>query len=548
MMFDKASFAKLKEAVTAILPMMVVILIINFAVPGLTVESDGSKFGPVITSLLISIVPLILGTALFSIGVEKSIAKIGEIVGTTLTKRKSLIALFIVAFLMGLLATLAEPDLSVLASRISPSGPNWTLIVIAAIGVGVFLIIGILRIVSGKFIKYWLAIGYGLIFALGCLADKSFFSICFDCGGMTTGVVTVPFIIALGVRVSRALGGDSAEDDSFGFSGLCSMGTVLSCMIFALILRNSGVADIQTTIAEKFNVTDGTDEIMRVISTYPEMWALFLHNLLGSLKDVAISMGPIVVFFICFNFYAKIKGKELGKIWIGFAYTFIGLILFFLGAESGFMPVSMQFGKWFASHTDLLWVFFLVAFATGFISMLAEPAVAVLAEQVNEVSRGTISKISIIVVLCFATSLSLGLNVVRVYFDISLLYFVIPLFIIAIGLALITPNIYVGIAIDAAGVATGTMASCFFLPMFLGFTSVLYASDYGTHASLGEAIMSNGFGVVGIMSIMPIIAMECVGIAAVLKTKVAYLRAYRKAIEPDDSQIIHLPTYDEGAN
>lgn len=537
----KELLLKFKDAVYAILPVVLVLIVFNFAVPSLSLETDGSKFGPVMTSLLISIVPLILGTALFNIGAEKSVAKIGEIVGSRLTKRKTLTALFIVAFLLGLLCTFAEPDLSVLASRINPDGPDWILIAVASLGVGIFLLVAIIRIIKHRSLKVWLGLGYGLIFSLALLSDPDFFTLAFDAGGVTTGVVTVPFIIALGVEVSKSLGGNKAEDDSFGFSGLCSMGTVLAVILYSLALKGAGgIVRIQDILAVKFNINSGTDSVMTVLKSYDDIPVLLLENFLGSLKDVSLSMLPIVSFFILFNIFAKIKGKALGSIVIGFVYIFFGLILFFLGAETGFIPLASGFGKWFASSgSDMLWLFILFGFVIGFIAMLAEPAVKVLAVNVSEVSNGVISQNLIFVSLGLATAIAITLNIIRVMFDIDFVYFIVPLFILAIVLCFFAPDIYVGIAIDAAGVATGTMASCFFLPMFIGYSSV----KYQTAESFGRAIMRNGFGVVGLMSVMPIIAVEIVGIAAVLKTDIAYKKAYEAMLEPDDSQVIHLPSY-----
>ena len=537
----KELLLKFKDAVYAILPVVLVLIVFNFAVPSLSLETDGSKFGPVMTSLLISIVPLILGTALFNIGAEKSVAKIGEIVGSRLTKRKTLTALFIVAFLLGLLCTFAEPDLSVLASRINPDGPDWILIAVASLGVGIFLLVAIIRIIKHRSLKVWLGLGYGLIFSLALLSDPDFFTLAFDAGGVTTGVVTVPFIIALGVEVSKSLGGNKAEDDSFGFSGLCSMGTVLAVILYSLALKGAGgIARIQDILAVKFNINSGTDSVMTVLKSYDDIPVLLLENFLGSLKDVSLSMLPIVSFFILFNIFAKIKGKALGSIVIGFVYIFFGLILFFLGAETGFIPLASGFGKWFAfSGNDYLWLFILFGFVIGFIAMLAEPAVKVLAVNVSEVSNGVISQNLIFVSLGLATAIAITLNIIRVTYNIDFVYFIVPLFILAIVLCFFAPDIYVGIAIDAAGVATGTMASCFFLPMFIGYSAV----KYQTVEPFGRAIMRNGFGVVGLMSVMPIIAVEIVGIAAVLKTDIAYKKAYEAMLEPDDSQVIHLPSY-----
>lgn len=546
----KEMMSRLKEASLSILPVVVVVIIFNFAVPGMALEQDGSKFGPVMVSLIISIVPLILGTAFFSIGAEKSVAKIGEVVGTTLTKRKSLILLLIIAVLLGILATIAEPDLTVLATRISENGPNWSLILIAAVGVGIFMLVAILRVVYNKSMKYWLTIGYLLVFTLGLFADKSFFTIIFDSGGVTTGVITVPFILAMGMGVARVLGGDNAEDDSFGFSGLCSLGTVLCAMIFSIVIKNTGaLSGIQDVIESKFdvnNMTSATDSMMIPLTSYKEMGELYLSNTLHSLKDVALSLSPIIAFFIIFNCFAKIKGKALESIIVGFVYTFIGMVLFFLGAESGFIPLATSLGKWFAQQgTSMMWLLILMVCILGFIAMLAEPSVRVLAVNVSEVSRGVISKATIYVSLGAATAIALTLNAIRVTYNIDYIYFIIPLFLLALLLGYFSPDIYVGISIDAAGVATGTMASCFFLPMFIGYSSIIYSNNLMGNESLGVAIMRNGFGVVGLMAVMPIIAVEVVGIMAVIKTHSAYRKALEQALEPDDSQVIHLPSQTE---
>ena len=536
----KEFLAKFKEACFAILPVVFVIAALNFIIPSFSLEENGDKFGPILTTLLISILPLILGTALFSIGAEKSIAKIGQYVGATLTKRKAIVLLVFIGLLLGVLATLAEPDLSVLAQRISPNGPDWLLIVIASVGVGIFLAVALIRVILNKPLKYWLAMGYGLVFALACMADGDFFAIVFDAGGVTTGVVTVPFIIALGVSVSSVLGGKNAEDSSFGYSGLCSLGTVLSVMVFNLILKNiGGIENIKLNLADK--VTHGV--MFAQVGSYSEVGIIYLESFLDSLLNVAISMLPIALFFVVYNFFLKVKGKALLSIILGFAYTYVGLVLFLMGAESGFIPVASGFGNWFASHdgaTSYLWLFLLVGVLLGFISMLAEPAVKVLANNVSEVSHGVISQPLIFVSLGAATALAIVFNIIRSIHNIDIIYFVAPLFILAIGLSFLVPEIYVGIAIDAAGVATGTMASCFFLPLFIAFTSSRITEGMSA-LEIGTQIMRNGFGIVGIMSIMPIIAVESVGLFAKIKTAIAYQRALSSILEPDDDQIIHLP-------
>lgn len=543
---------RLKEASFSILPIVFAILLVNFVLYPSTsslenqfaIETNGSIFGPALTSLLISTIPLIIGTALFSIGAEKSVAKIGEVVGKTLTKKKSLIMLFVIALLMGFLVTIAEPDLSVLSQRIFKGAQSWILILVASLGVGVFLLVAVIRVVFNKPLKYWLAIGYGLVFTLSLFADKDFISVVFDAGGVTTGVVTTPFILALSMGVAQVIGGKNAEDASFGYSGLCTLGTILFVMLFASILKSTNqIQSIKDTLSVKFNIEDfidgKSDSMLFPLNTFSALPKLYLNNFLGSLLDVTISIAPILIFFFVFNFYAKIKGKEFNSILIGFGYTFIGLVLFFLGAESGFIPVASSLGKEL-SNNSLMVVSIIVLLIFGFISMLAEPSVKILASNVADVSRGVISKKTIIISLGISTAIAMLINVLRIKFNIDYTFFIVPLIIIAIILAFVSPEIYVGIAIDSAGVATGTMASCFFLPLFISYTASLYKDS----SEFGSAIMKNGFGLIGIMAALPIIVVEILGTFTIIKSKLTLHRALSKTLEPDDSQVIHLPVID----
>lgn len=523
----------------SILPIAIILIILNFVSSELAfddVSTYTSHMGPVFVSFLLCIIPLIVGMALFNIGAEKSTGKIGHIVGTTLTKRKTLVLLLIVALLMGFLVTLAEPDLSVLASRLYPDSSDgssrWLFIIIAAIGVGVFLLVAILRVMFDKSIKYWLVMGYGLVFALGYFVNEDFFSVVFDAGGVTTGPVTVPFILSLGVGVASVLGGNNAEDDSFGYSGLCSLGTVLAVTVFGVFLRNTGgIEGIQDTFE--------TSQLFEELESYSDIASIYGHAFLTNLRSVSISMIPITLFFLFYNFFFRLPKKEFLSVLIGLVYVFLGLVLFLSSAEAGLIPVASNLGTNFAKDNIPLWQFILVGFLFGFISMLAEPAVHVLADQVNEVSRGAISRPMIFLALCMATGCAIVINIIRVTYNIDMIYFVVPLLILALVLAFFSPDIYVAISIDSAGVATGTMASCFFLPMFIGYVSNHYLAYDGL--TKGESILRNGFGIVGIMSLLPIICVEIVGIIGITKTKLSYRQALKKISESDDSQIIHLP-------
>ena len=342
------------------------------------------------------------------------------------------------------------------------------LVVICSVGVGLFMLIAIIRVAYNKSLKYWLIMGYGLVFGLGLIADKTFFTVVFDGGGVTTGVVTVPFILSLGVGVARVLGGKNSEDNSFGYSGLCSLGTVLAAMLFCIIIRNTGELNQIKSLLE---VKVGDGSMFSSIPTYQKMGNLYVSNLLAVMIEVAISMVPITIFFFVYSYFFKMKRKMYLSIIVGLIETYIGLVFFLVGAESGFIPVASSIGIWLSSTSSPLHVFIIIGFILGFISMLAEPAVKVLANNVSEVSQGVISQKMIYATLCLASGIAIILNVIRVYLDIDYSYFIIPLFIIALLLALASPEIYVGISIDAAGVATGTMASCFFLPLFIAYTA-----------------------------------------------------------------------------
>lgn len=527
--------ARLKEGLMSILPIAVILVILNFAIPGLSFD-DATQYpshvGPAFVAFLLALVPMILGMAFFNLGADKSTGRIGILVGGLVSKKKALGILLFIALLMGTLTTLAEPDLTVLATRLYPdshdSGMRILMIVTSSVGVGVFLLVAILRVIYDKSIKYWLVIGYSLVFVLGYFIDPDFFSIIFDSGGVTTGPVTVPFIISLGISVSSMLGGSKAEDDSFGYSGLCTLGTVLSVTLFAVVMKHTGAMDSMES-------TFGSMNLLTEINSYQGLADVYRESFLSNLKGVAISMIPITLFFLVYNFFLKLKKPDFFSIIIGLVYVFVGLVLFLFSSEAGLSPAASRLGKAFA--TLPLYVFMLVVFSCGVISMLAEPGVHVLADQVNEVSRGAISRPTIFFVLGLSTGLSLVLNVIRVHDNIPIIDFVIPILAVGLVLAFFTPEIYVAIAIDAAGVATGTMASCLFLPMFIGYTSSLYQNS----ANYGQMILRNGFGVVGMMSLMPIACVEIVGILSVIKTKIGYQKALKAVMEPDDAQIVHLP-------
>ncbi len=517
----KEFLSKHIESVISILPIGILISILNFANENFRLD-EGTLAGANFSSFCISIIPLILGMTLFNMGAEKAMGKIGEAVGTSLTKKKSLGLLVIIAILLGTLMTIAEPDLTVLSQRLFPSGPNWILIVIASVGVGIMLAVAVVRVILQKPLKLWLITAYCLVFALACIADESLIPVVFDSGGATTSAISSPFILAFGAGISAVRGGKNAEDDSFGYAGLCSLGPLITVMLLAIFMDTNYV----TT-----NLADEVDSITQTLSSFSELGPFYAEQTISAIEDVTISILPIAVFFLFYNFFLKLKGKELLSIIIGLIYTYIGLIIFMIGANAGFIPVASRLGTNFVNVAN--WVFMLFGFVIGCLIILAEPAVHVLANQVAEITRGTIRKNTVLGALAIGTGFSVLFNVIRVVYDIPIMYFIIPIYVVGFILMFVVQDIYVAIAFDATGVATGTLSSCFLLPMFIGYTSVSSGGDMTT-------VLTSGFGVIGMVSTMPIIAVESLGLYSVIKNKRMLRKTLERVREVDDNQIIHL--------
>ncbi len=516
----KEFLGKLKESTISILPIVLLIIILNFANENFRLDS-GSLAGANFTSFCISIVPLILGMTLFNMGADKAMGKIGDVVGSTLTKKKSLVLLVVIAVLLGTLMTIAEPDLTVLSQRLFPSGPNWILIVIAALGVGIMLAVAVVRVILQKSLKVLIITCYCLVFALACIADENLIPVVFDSGGATTSAISSPFILAFGAGISQVRGGKNAEDDSFGYAGLASLGPLITVMLLAIFMDENYVVS---------NLGDEVDSITTTLASFSELGPFYADTALSALEDVTISILPIVVFFFIYNFWLKLKGKELLSIVIGLLYTYIGLVIFLIGANAGFIPVASTLGANFVNVDS--WVFMIFGFAVGCLIILAEPAVHVLGDQVAEITRGTIRKNTVMAALAVSTGVAVLLNVIRVLYNIPIMYFIVPIYIVAFILMFIVPNIYVAVAFDSTGVATGTMSSCFLLPMFIGYTA--------TSSGDMTTVLTDGFGVIGMISTMPLIAIESLGLYNVIKNRRMLKKTLARVKEPDDNQIIHL--------
>ena len=419
----------------------------------------------------------------------------GERVGAVITKSRKLPVILGIGFLLGFLITISEPDLQVLANQV-PAIPNTTLILSVAAGVGLFLVFAFLRMLIGISLPRLLVLFYSIIFLLAVFVPREFLAVAFDSGGVTTGPMTVPFIMALGVGVSAIRGDRHAADDSFGLVAMCSIGPILAVLILGIVFRASDSTYIPPVLPE--------------VSDSVELWQLFHVSLPTYLKEIAGSLLPIIVMFGIFQFVTlHMDGRSLGRIAVGLAYTYVGLVLFLTGANVGFMPAGNYLGQVLAGQS-FRWIIIPIGMLIGYFIVKAEPAVYVLNKQVEEVTDGAISAQAMGTALSAGVSISVGLAMVRVLTGISILWFLVPGYVFAIGISFVVPKLFTAIAFDAGGVASGPMTATFLLPL-----------AQGACVAVGGNIVTDAFGVVAMVAMTPLITVQLMGLVAQLKTRKA---------------------------
>lgn len=500
---------KLKETVKAVLPIIAIVLLLCFtAVP---------VSPSILLAFLMGAVLLIVGMMLFSIGVDLSMTPMGEKVGTTMTKSKSVLIMVLVSFVMGVIITVSEPDLQVLAQQV-PSVPNRILIMAVAAGVGSFLVVAILRMLLGISLSYMLPVFYLATFILACFVPGDFLSVAFDSGGVTTGPMTVPFIMALGVGISAIRSDKHAADDSFGLVSLCSIGPILAVLILGMIYHPQGADYVPASIPN--------------IETSVELWDLFEKGFPTYIREIAVSLLPIIIFFGIFQFIGGgMKKRALIKIGVGLVYTYIGLVLFLTGVNVGFMPAGNYLGQVIAG-LPYAWIIVPIGMVIGYFIVLAEPAVFVLTRQVEEITSGAISGKSMSLSLSVGVSVSLGLAMTRVLTGISIMWFLIPGYGVALLLTFFVPKIFTAIAFDSGGVASGPMTATFLLPFAMGACG-----------AVGGNIITDAFGVVAMVAMTPLITIQVLGLIYRFKAERRPKEAVQGYVSIDsygDMEIIEL--------
>lgn len=506
---------KLIESLISVLPIVLIVLtIFGLQFSGIFPSKEIIHTNTLLIFLGCMLM-LAIGMGLFTLGSEKSMTKVGTYIGSSITKRKSIVMIIIVAFLLGLMITIAEPDLTVLANFVDSNNVMnaWIFKLCIGIGVGIFLVLGLLRIIFQKSLKLWIIFFYGVIFGLACVLGANGSPICeisFDSSGVTTGPVTVPFLLTFGAGVASVRGGKNSSGDSFGVTGMCSIGPIVMSLLIFLPMQNS---DVFTSFKNE-------------IDTAPNFLNVFSQVSL----EVLVAITPIILFFYVYNFiFIKLNKVELIKIGVGFLYTYVGLSIFLISANIGLIPLASELSKNIVNGgPDYYYLLIIIAIVLGCFIVLVEPSVHVLVSQVEEISGRAITKGSILVSLCIGVSLAIVLAVVRILYgnNFNILYYYVPLFILALALTFFVPDIYAAIAFDSGGVASGTMASCFVLPFIMGI------------GSINEKV--SGFGVIGLIAVVPIISIQFLGIIAALKEKYIIFTARKKLYEGQDDQIINF--------
>ena len=494
---------KISESLSSVLPVAGIVLFLMVTL--VPVEAE------MLVVFLVGTIMLIFGMGLFTLGAETAMTPMGEYVGLKVTKSRKLLIVIFVSLFVGAMITVSEPDLVVLAKQVFASNPL-VLIWSVALGVGVLLVVAMLRIIFAVKLKYLLLILYAAVFILSAFVPTAFIPLSFDSGGVTTGPMTVPFIMALGVGAA-SIRADDKGGDSFGLIALCSVGPIIAVMILGIISGGQ--------------VTPETNYAMETVKDSKDVIGVFLHHIPSHALDVLTALGPIVAFFLVFRLVSGGRGTSgLGKILVGVVYTYVGLVLFLTGVNVGFMPVGAYLGESIVS-SDHAWFVVPLGMIMGYFIVSAEPAVHVLKKQVEEVTEGMISGSLLSLTLSIGVAAAIGISMIRVLTGISIFWIVIPGYVVALVLTFIVPDIFASIAFDSGGVASGPMTATFLLPFAVGACKSVD----------GGNIVTDAYGLVALVALTPLIAIQILGLVYKIKQKKS---ATAEIVVVTDDDIIEL--------
>ena len=475
---------KLKENLMAVAPISVIVLILHFTIVPLETL--------LLARFLIGAVLVVFGLSFFLIGVDIGITPLGSQTGASLAKTNTLWIVVVAGLILGFFISMAEPGLIVLADQVGEVThqqiSSVSILLVVSVGLAVMLSLGFVRIFSSFPLHWMLIIIYAVIAALAIFTSPEFLGIAFDASGATTGIMAVPFILALAVGISTLKrDSDKSESDSFGLVALASAGAIIGVMILNILTA----------------ATEYSAELELPSAGYGSVFDLFFHKLPGILQEGLTALSPLIVVLIVMQIFAfKLSRRAFRRMLLGFIYAFIGLLLFFLGVYGGFMIVGAMVGHTLAAMDNKIFLL-LTGFLIGLVTMLAEPAVYVQTHQIEDVTSGYVKRVAVLIPLCLGVGIAILLSMLRIVIpSISLWHFLLPGYILALGMTFFTPKLFVGIAFDAGGVATGPMTATFTLAFAQGAAA---AFD-------GANLLIEGFGMIAMVAMMPIITLQILGI------------------------------------
>ena len=478
---------KIRESLSSVLPITMIVLILSITLVPMEIST--------LVLFLTGAVLLIVGMGFFQLGAEIAMTPLGQGVGGRLVNCNNIWLMTFICFLMGSIITISEPDLQVLANQVAAI-PNMVLILTVAAGVGVFTVVSLLRILFKASLSLLLIGLYIFMFVLSIFTPSEFVAVAFDAGGVTTGPMTVPFIMALGIGLSAARSDKDGSNDSFGLIALCSVGPILMVLLLGIFYHPS---EAVYTAVEVPRLVTTHDVVREFMSSVPDYGVEVLRSIL-----------PVIGVFVLFEFFTRnYRKRQVMRMIVGFGYTVIGLIMFLTGVNVGFAPVGCLLGGGLADSV-YKWFLIPIGIIIGYYIVKAEPAVRVLNEQVEEITGGMVSYKMMNTSISVGVACAVALSMIRVLTGINIYWVIIPGYLLALILSRLVPPIFVGLAFDSGGVASGPMTSTFLLPLAMGACT-----------AVGGNVVTDAFGIVALVALAPLIEIQVMGIVYAHKTKAA---------------------------
>ena len=482
---------KFKEVLFSVLPITIIVIILNFTIVPLEM--------PVFIRFLLGALLVIIGLTIFLFGVDLAITPIGNHMGSTLVKSNKLWIVGVGGLILGFLISIAEPDLHILAKQVelvtSGAISMWGIIIVVSIGIAILVALGLIRIVHNMTLRKFFTICYFIILIFGLFTPTEFIAIAFDASGATTGAMTVPFLLALNTGVTRLKKDSlSSEEDSFELVGIASAGAILGVMAMGIVTRPD-------------NLTSTLDHSLSQSSS---IILPFIREIPSVSLQIILALTPILVLFLIFQVVSfKLSKKALSKILKGIVYAFIGLVLFLSAVNAGFMEVGSIVGYGTASMENKFFVIF-VGFLLGLVTILAEPAVHVLTHQIEEITSGYVKRGSVFLSLSIGVAFSVALTIIKIIVPgVKLWHYLLPGYIVAIALMQFVPGLFIGMAFDSGGVASGPMTATFILAFAQGVAEAIEGAD----------VLLDGFGVIAMVALTPLIALQALGFIYKIKSR-----------------------------